>query len=221
MNEEKLFRFLSTQEVSSLLELLRSAYEQMNTEQRRYVFGKTISVMPPESVNGKNLLDQIKVFSRQSYSGYYYEPFEINSKNFMDVPEETEEWFEKMGDFLKASMQLTSQGEHKDAVNCFRKLFVLIGKMEEGDEIVFGDEIGSWMIPGDEIAYHVAYFTSLAAISSPEEFTNTAVLLVRRDSWQSLSAQAYATAIRVATDEQRVLLESEVKRLKIRVKRNW
>jgi hypothetical protein len=219
MNKEHIFHFLSTQDVPKLLDLLSLAYDELDTYQRRVIFGKFLPKIPPAPVHGKALLAEIREFSRKSHSGYYYAPFDINSKNFMNVPEETEEWFEELGGFLKASMQLTSQGEHSDAVMCFRELFALIDKVEDGDEIVFGDEIGSWMIPGDEKAYHTAYFTSLASISTPEEFTEAAIPLVKRDSWQSLAAQAYDSAIRVSTDKQRNLLKAEVKRLKIRVER--
>ncbi len=36
------------------------------------------------------------------------------------------------------------------AVQCFKLLHELIDKMEDGDEIVFADEYGTWMITGDE-----------------------------------------------------------------------
>jgi hypothetical protein len=221
MKKEQLFQYLSSQDISTLLKLLGSAYDQMNIEQRRDVFGKIVLEVPPEPVDGDDLLDQIEDFFRESLSGFYYAPFDINSKNFMDVPEETEEWFEQLGDFLKASMQLTSQSNHLHATICFRKLYSLIDKLECGEEIVFGDEIGSWMIPGDEKQYLAAYLTSLAAVSSPEEFTKDAIPLLQRDSGHSLAGQVYASAKNVANDEQRAHLAAEVKRLKIRTERNW
>jgi len=33
-----------------------------------------------------------------SLAGHYDEPFSINTKNWIYVPEETKEWFEEMGD---------------------------------------------------------------------------------------------------------------------------
>jgi hypothetical protein len=221
MNKDQLFQFLSSQDASILLKLLGSAYDQMDTYQRKSVFGKIIREIPPEPVDGETLLDEIEDFTRQSLSGYYYAPFAINSKNFMDVPEETEAWFEQLGDLLKASVQLSSQNDHLHATVCFRELYKLIDRMEYGEEIVFGDEIGSWMIPGDEKKYLAAYFTSLAAVSDPEEYVEATIPLIRRDSGHSLAGQAYASAIRVSNDEQRTLLEAEVQRLKIRVERNW
>lgn len=221
MKKEQLFQYLSSQNTSTLLELLDSAYDQMNIEQRRDVFGKIVLEAPPEPVNGNDLLGQIEDFSRESLSGYYYAPFNINSKNFMDVPEETEQWFEQLGDFLKASTQLTIQSDHLCATICFRELYSLIDKLEYGDEIVFGDEIGSWMIPGDEKQYLAAYLTSLAAVSSPEEFTKGTIPLLQRDSGHSLAGQVYTSAKKVANDEQCAHLAAEAKRLKIRTERDW
>jgi hypothetical protein len=151
----------------------------------------------------------------------YYAPFNINSKNWMHVPEETKEWFEELGDLLQSSVQLTVQNDHLHAVACFGILYQLIEAMENGEEIVFSDEIGSWMIPGDEKECIAAYMTSLAATATPEEFTTTALPLLRRDSWQSFSTQAYPSAIRAADKAQREYLEAEIKRQKIRTARNW
>jgi hypothetical protein len=221
MKKEQLFQYLSSQDTSTLLKLLDSAYDQMSREQRRDVFGKIVLEVLPEPVNGDDLLGQIEDFFRESLSGFYYAPFNINSKNFMNLPEETEQWFEQLGDFLKASMQLTSQSNHLQATICFRELYSLIDKLESGDEIVFGDEIGSWMIPGDEKQYLAAYLTSLAAVSLPEEFTKVTIPLLQRDSGHSLAGQVYTSAQNVANDEQRAYLAAEVKRLKIRTERNW
>jgi hypothetical protein len=220
MKKKQLFQYLSSQNTSVLLKLLDLAYDQMNMEQCKAVFGKIVLEVPPEPVDGEDLLDQIDDFFRESLSGSYYAPFNINSKNFMDVPEETEQWFEQLGDFLKASMQLTSQSNHLHATFCFRELYSLIDKLESGDEIVFGDEIGSWMIPGDEKQYLSAYLTSLAAVSSPEELAIVTIPLLQRDSRHSLAGQVYTSAQKVANDEQRAHLAAEVKRLKIRTERN-
>ncbi len=43
MDKSALFKYLSTQEPSVLLDLLSQAYDQMEHDQRRWVFGK----LPP------------------------------------------------------------------------------------------------------------------------------------------------------------------------------
>jgi len=85
---------------------------------------------------------------------------------------------------------------------------------------VFGDEIGSWMIPVDEQVYMAAYLTSLAATTNPEEFTAAVLPLLRRDSRQNFVAQAYPSAIGVATQEQRTQLDAEIQRQGIRTERD-
>jgi hypothetical protein len=216
MDKTQLFQFLSTQAASSLLDLLSTAYDQMNIDQRRWVFGKLVDELPPAPVDGEVLLDEVELFQRESLAGIYYEPFDINSKNWTYIPEETEEWFERLGDLLKASCQLTTQGDHLHAVACFGILYELIDTMERGEEIVFGDEIGSWMIPGDEKQYIAAYMTSLAATTTPEEFTAAALPLIRRDSYHSFAAQAYLSVVRTANEAQKAHLEVRIQRQNIR-----
>jgi hypothetical protein len=218
MDKGQLFGFLSAQDPSTLLDLLSEAYDEMTIDQRRAVFGGLVRELPPAPVDGETVLNRVEKFHRQSLDGYYYEPFDINSKNWMHVPEGTEEWFEEMGDLLKASCQLTAQEDHRHAVACFRILYELIDKLREGEEIVFGDEIGSWMIPGNEKEHVAAYMTSLAAVASPEEFAAVAIPILRRDSYQSFWTQAYASAIRAADEAQRVYLEAEIQRQNIRTK---
>ena len=216
MNESRLFEFLATCDPSALLNLLRAAYDAMDHDQRQAVFGRLAKAQPPAPVEGETLLDEVEEFRRASLAGEYYAPFAINSKNYRHIPEETKEWFERLGDLLQASVQLTTQGDHLHAAACFSGLYELIYVMERGEEIVFADEIGSWLIPGDEKQAIAAYMASLAAIAAPDEFTKAALPLIQRDSRQSFATQAYASAARVATAAQRAHLEAEIQRRKIR-----
>lgn len=216
MNKLQLFEFLATCDPSALLNLLSAAYDAMGHDQRQAVFGQPAKAQPPAPVDGEALLDEVAEFRRASLAGEYYAPFAINSKNYMHIPEETKEWFDRLGDLLQASVQLTAQGDHLYAVACFDALYELIHTLERGDEIVFADEIGSWMIPGDEKQAIAAYMASLAAVTAPDEFTKAALPLIQRDSRQSFATQAYASAARVATEAQRAHLEAEIQRRKIR-----
>ncbi len=216
MDKSALFKHLSTQEPATWLALLGNAYDQMDHDQRHWVFGKIANSIPPQPVEGENLLSAIEFFQDQSLAGVYYAPFNINSKNFSDIPEETEDWFEKLSDFLKASNQLTQQGDHLHAVTCFDILYKLIEAMEDGKEIIFADEAGSWMIEGDEKVYVAAYLTSLAATATPEEFATAAALMIKRDSYQSFTTQAYPAACRVGSESQKEALEAELQHKKIR-----
>jgi hypothetical protein len=169
----------------------------------------------PASVDSAQLLRAIKKFERESLAGKYYALFNMNSKNYRHIPQETENWFERLANLLQASAQLTNQKEHAQAVACFKILYGLIDAIENGDAIVFAEELGSWMIPGDEKKFIAAYLKSLSEVASPEEFAAIAIPLIRRDSHSAFVDQVYPSAWRAATPSQRALLQSEIERLGI------
>ena len=90
--------------------------------------------------------------------------------------------------------------------------------MEDGQEIVFADEIGSWMIPGDEKQYINAYLSASAGFATPEEYAQIAIPLIQRDSYSSFANKTYSLAIKLANEGQKDHLKEEVKRHKIRMK---
>ncbi len=219
MDKERLFALLATQDAPTLLALLSRAYDRMQYDQREEVFGDFDRSAPPVAVEAEALVEEVEAFQRASLAGMYYAPFAINSKNFMHIPDETEEWFDKLGDLLTASVQLSSRGDHMHAAACFSILYELIAAMEDGEEIVFAHELGSWMIPGDEQAFIAAYMTSLATLATPEEYAAVALPLIQRDSRQSFTTQAYAAAISAADDAQRAHLEMEIRQRNIKTGR--
>ena len=174
----------------------------------------------PPKVSGAQLLEKVHRFRADSLAGVYYAPFDIDSKNFSNVPEETTEWFDTLNDLLLGSARLSKDDDHVAAADCFSILYELIEKMEYGAEIVFADEYGSWMIPGDEQVYIKAYMSSLAAIKTPDEFARLTADLIRRDSHQSHATMAYSTAIQLANEEQRDALEAELERRDINISAN-
>jgi hypothetical protein len=114
-------------------------------------------------------------------------------------------------------LKLTGQGDHAEAVACFDRLFALIEAMESGDkEIVFADELGSWMIPVREEVWVADYLISLAATTTPDEFAAKAIPLIRRDSYQSFAAHTYKSALKAASKDQASCLKAEIQRLQIR-----
>ncbi len=219
MNKDRLFEYLETQKKAQLIELLESAFDVMDTEQRHDVFDEIIRDLPPATVDGEQLLADIEAFFKSSINGRYYEPFNINSKNFSDIPEETDKWFDELGDYLEESSVLTEQGAHEVAVQCFKLLYDLIDKMEDGEDIVFADELGGWMIPGDEKIFIKSYLTSLSAISTPEEYTKKTIPLIERDAIDSFCNKVYSTATKLANEPQKTFLAKEVKKQGIRTRR--
>lgn len=218
MNKERLFEYLKTQHHSKLLDLLSIAFDTLSTNQRQNVFGIIANEAPPLQVEGKRILGAIEQFYKRSMAGYYYAPFDINSKTFSDIPEETDSWFEELSDYLEDASRITDQGDHEMAVQCFKLLHELIDKMENGDEIVFADQYGTWMITGNEKRFIKSYLSSLSAISTSEEYANGASTLIKRDSYESFHNKVYSTAIKIANRDQKVYLKTEVEKQKIRTR---
>ena len=108
MNKTQLFEFLETYNPSALRSLLSSAYDAMGHDQRQAVFGRLVRARPPAQVDGKGLMGEVAEFRRESLAGKYYAPFEINSKNYMQIPEATKEWLARLGDLLQACLLYTS-----------------------------------------------------------------------------------------------------------------
>ena len=218
MDEEALFKALKRQTKATLLELLYAAYYKTNAQQRRYIFGDLMKKLKPLKIIAKDVIKESETFYNDSLAGVYYAPFDINSKNFSHIPEETEEWFEKLGDLLQSSAQLTKRKEHSSAVKSFEILYKLIGKMEYGEEIIFADEYGSWMIPGNEREFLGSYISSLAEVKTPEEYTQVVVPLIKRDSHMSFCNKVYSMAVRHSNKEQGKYLKDEIKKQNIKIK---
>jgi len=217
MDEEALFKILKRQTKATLLELLHSAYYKTNTQQRRYIFGELMKKSKPSKIIAKDVIKESEKFYEDSLAGLYYAPFNINSKNFSHIPEETEEWFEKLGDLLKSSTQLTKQSEHSSAIKSFQILYELIDKMEDGAEIIFAEEYGSWMIPGDEKEFLDSYIASLSKVKTSQEYTQIVIPLIKRDSYSSFCNKVYSLAVKHSNKEQGKYLKDEIKKQNIKV----
>lgn len=201
MNKIKLFNYLEKQHPKILLNVLHNVFDEMTVSQKHTVFYQIYNNISSSPVNEKKLINDINLFYKRSLKGYYYAPFDINSKNFMNVPEETEEWFEQLGDYLEESKLLSNEGNHKTAVDCFHLLNTLIGLLGN-HEIVFADEYGTWMITVDEKTYIKAYIKSLSKISTSEEFARSVVPLLKRDSAESFSNKVFDLVFEIATHDQ-------------------
>lgn len=164
------------------------------------------------------LLKNIRKFHDESLNGEYYAPFNTNSKNCRDVPKKTEAWFDKLSDFLREAAALADGGDHAPAVEAFRLLYDLIDRMERGEEIVFAEELGGWMIHADEKAALKSYMHALAATTGPVEFTDTVIPLLERDETDCLANKVYRSALKFATAGQKKALKAAVESRNIKVK---
>ena len=219
MEKSKIFDYLKKQDKDVLIELLENIYDDMSFKQKDENFGNIIEdTTLLVGAECEDLLSEVEVFYELSLDQHYYSPFAVNSKNYRNIPEDTSEWIYKISNFLIWSAKLTELGQHKCAVECFEKLYELIDAVDSGDEIIFAEECGSWMITADEKIYNRAFITSLSKIrESDEEFIDSVIPLIKNDTYESFN---YKTVLEIATTAQKELLEKEIKDQKIRIRGN-
>lgn len=218
MNKARLFDYLKSKDSIELVQLLENCYDCMKTQQITDVFSQLEKEIFKKNplIDGDLLLKEVGKFNSESQHGVYFAPFDINSKNYMDVPEETQMWFEKLGDLLTESTLLSQQNHHQHAVRCFRILYRLIEDPLLSEQIVFADELGMWMLPIKEEPCIEAFLRSAAAVFKPQEYVEVALQMIGYDRGSSYNA--YKKAIHLANEAQKTLLEEEIIRQKIIIK---
>ena len=174
-----------------LLQILRDAYQELPASRVVSVFGAYVDLMalesPPTNVKGAaqgRLLKAVERFHSDSLSGQYYESFNVNSKNFMETSEGTDLWISECNQLFDKCVQLSTKGHHAEVRTAMDLLFELLAEIDTGsDEIIFfADEGGSWQVGLDEEKVLPAYFCSLAATATPEEYANSVKKLIEEFS---------------------------------------
>jgi len=216
VDEQAVFAQLKKQKKAVLLDYLKAAFQEMNPQQRRAVFADVLQQPAKKTVDGDQLRQEIDEFRSDSLARRYYAPFNVNYKNFMERPEKTRQWCDLFARFVADASKLTVGNNHAQAVACFAILYEVLEALESGNEIIFAEEAGSWMIPAKEKDWLEAYLTSLAATATPEAFTAVALPMIKRDSFHSFASRVYLSATKVANPQQKTHLQVEVRRQKIR-----
>jgi hypothetical protein len=65
MNKDQLFQSLSEEDETTLLELLRSAYDFLSHDDRHTIFGQHVKEMPPAQIDGEGLHQQTRKSSQK------------------------------------------------------------------------------------------------------------------------------------------------------------
>ena len=211
MNKANLFEILKSKPQAELIELLENAWESMSTNQRSAVFSELMTDEQHKfSASPEETLRAVKTFQKSSLDGDYYAPFDINSKNYMDIPEETDAWFAKLDELFIECTKLIRQESYQIALECFDILYELFDGIAD-DEIIFADELGSWMFTGDEKTYYTAYLQAATKVCSDEDFVEKAMSALYEDRSRSCSLKLYSVIKSMATPEQMSMIDKEVK----------
>ncbi len=127
------------------------------------------------------VLDKVKAFDNASRRGEYYESFGVNSKNFMEKSEGTEEWIAECERLLEDVLGLVANGDPSEGRQAFELLFALLRRIDEGEDdiVFFADEGGSWQVGVDWLKVLPAYFRCLSATADPEEYAQITNAMVK------------------------------------------
>ncbi len=216
INKKTIFKIFEKLKKPELLEYLKSSFIEMEDKQRRAVFQELYNETTNKNINPKQLYSKIVAFHKKSVNGEYYAPFNINSKNFRNIPNETDEWFSEMSYYLDETTNLVEKKEFKIANQCFEILHDTIEEMGNG-EVVFADEYGDWMLV-TKTDYEDAYIKSLAQIEEEDKFAEKVVPLLVKDSYQSFSSKIYSKIKKVANSKQLKKVQEQIKLKNIRLK---
>lgn len=162
-----------------------------------------------------SLADDVRAFDRAVRAGDYYEGFNVNSKNFMEKSEGTERFIRDCRRLLERGITDASKGSAAELSAaelraCFEVLFVLLRRIDEGDDdVFFADEQGSFQVgvPWERVL--PAWFACLAPTTEPEDFARLVVEWV--DAFQEYCrGKHFGAARRVANAAQKRALRAHL-----------
>ncbi len=133
-----------------------------------------------ERASPGSVLDAVKAFNDASLRREYYESFDVNSKNFMQMSRGTSTWIAECNRLLDRCVALAHKGEYATAGESFGMIFALLRLIDEGydDVIFFADEAGSWQVGVDWRKVLPAWFTCLGQTAEPEEYGREVVSMI-------------------------------------------
>lgn len=163
-----------------------------------------------------HLLDEVRRFHAASLAGEYYEEFDVDSKNCMQMSKGTEVFIAEFDRLVRRCIRATDEESRASVREAFDLLFSLLRQIDEcrDDVIFFADEGGSWQVGVDWRAALPAYFLCLADTASAEEFASEVNRTIS-DFAEYARPRLLAAALRVAKADH----ETALRRLPARERR--
>jgi hypothetical protein len=192
--------------------MLDDAIELLPQDGLRRLIGPYVDVATVRADDGApsagSLHLSVEAFARASLAGGYYDPFDVDSRNFNQRSAGTLSWTAECRRLFERCARADSSAAPTEVRGAFDILFGLLDRVDEclDDVVFFADEGGSWQVGVDWEVVLPAWFTVLAAAAEPEEFARHVVERVRRHcSYRAV--ELFAIAGTVATPVQRAALQ--------------
>lgn len=98
-----------------------------------------------EGKSEENILELLRDFEYRSLSGAYYQPFFLDARSMTYTPSETILWFSQISRWLEYGCAQADAGNYQLAWIVLDACIKLLDALAD-QEIVFGDEVGDWML---------------------------------------------------------------------------
>jgi len=207
IDPDRLRAFLRRTDRGNLLLFAESAAEHVPPDRLAEIVRDFVRLedLAPETsaAPARSLLDEVQGFQAAALRGQYYEEFAVNSKNCMDQSRGTDAFMAEIDRLLARCMRDAARSP-AGARAAFEVLFEVIREIDrcEVDIVFFADEAGSWQLAIDWWRVLPAYFETLAATATADEFAREVVRAVG-DLAEADESRLLGDARRIANDEQR------------------
>lgn len=154
-----------------------------------------------------DLLHAIRRFHRESLAGRYYQDFNVNSRNYMEMSRGTETFIAEHARLIAACLKADRDGDLETVRDGLRLLIDLMRQVDEcGDDIIFfADEAGSWQVGVQWEEVLPVWFRSLSPGVDPYDWAEDVIDALNAFAGSDLDALLKA-ARKIASPEQRQAL---------------
>jgi hypothetical protein len=188
----------------TLFDILDRALVHVPADALSAVLGTVVPIKEVQEgpVAAKALLKAMKQFHKDTLDGVHFDSFDVNSKNWTDKSEGTEEWIAECKRLHESCVAQAPAGPPETVRVAFEFLFDLLRRIDKGEDIVFfADEAGSWQVEVDWDDVLPAYYGCLSQTATPHEYAKVVTGLVA-DFAGSDRASYIRPARKAATPEQ-------------------
>ncbi len=156
-----------------------------------------------------SLLAAVKAFEEASLRHDYYDPFDVNSKNFTETPEGTSAWIAECGRLFERCIEESGLQSAAAVCEAFEILFGLLRLLNRDPDrvIFFADEGGAWQVDVRWAEVLKAWCGCLSATATPGDYAHK-VFDVIDEFDRHHRARHLASARRAATQPQRAALRA-------------
>lgn len=214
IDRDKLRAVVRRLDLDSCIDVLNDALAMLPSTRLKHLAERHFNVpsLLVSTLGPSALLAEICAFDKASRAGEYYEDFNVNSKNFMEVSGGTKTWIAECERLLACCVKAVGKKGAAKLREAFEIIFALLEHVDKclDDVVFFADEAGSWQVGVDWMEVLPAWFVCLAPTVEPDEYARRVVGVVDRfasyyrDSLLSIAAET-------GSPEQKKTLEENYK----------